>query len=150
MSTCVANTCRSYFAKKLPGPNGVPFYSLWSAFPDLHAGGGQMDEPLDVPSFGSRAAQSVPKSFPGFVCFPVKAAVEKLQGVKPFRVRGEECGKGTAPGGWLGGEPGERFRRYGCWVCLAVKMAPGISHRMRMLVPRNVAVGRESTHAGNT
>ena len=85
----------------------VPANSFWSAFPDLHAGGSNVNQPLHELGFGTRAAQGVPESFPGFMRFPVKALIEEVYGVEPMGIRGEECGKGLAPGGWLGGELGE-------------------------------------------
>jgi hypothetical protein len=140
---CVAQACRSGLAKKFPGPVGVPLDALWLAFPDLHACGGQMNEPLGEPGLGSRPAEGVPEALPGFVCFPVKAAVEELQSEEPAGILGEQCGKGEAPGGRFRRKTGEGFRRDGDSVRPAVEMPVGISDGMGMLVARNVAVRRE-------
>jgi hypothetical protein len=85
----------------------MPTHSFKPAFPDLHAGSSKVNQPLHKLGFGTRAAQGVPERFPGFMRFPVEALVEEFQGVAPLRNRGEECGKGLAPGGWLGGELSE-------------------------------------------
>jgi len=66
------------------------------------------------------------------------------------RVSSPNDGECTALGGWLSGKLAERFSCDRCWMYLTVEMPAGISDGMWMLVTRNVAVGRESTHAGNS
>jgi hypothetical protein len=68
----------------------MPTNSFWSAFPDLHAGGSKVNQPLHESRFGSRAAESMPESFPGFMRFPVKALVEEIEGVAPLGGRGKK------------------------------------------------------------
>jgi len=97
-----ANRCRFEVAKKFPGSLRMPSYSRRPALPDLHAGGSQMDEPLNEPGFGGRAAQGVPKAFPSLVSLPIKAPVEEIQGEAPFRGGGERGGQGMAPGHGIG------------------------------------------------
>lgn len=62
-----------------------------------------MNEPLDASGFWSRAAEGVPKVFPGFMRFPVIASIEEVEGVEPGRVGGKEGGKRVAPRGWIVG-----------------------------------------------
>ena len=109
-----------------------------------------MNQPLHELGFGSRAAQSVPESFPSLMRFPVKTLVEEFEGVEPLGSRGEACGESPAPGGWLGRQLGECFRWDGGWVCLPVEMPAGVGDGMGMLVARNVAVGGKWTHSGTT
>jgi hypothetical protein len=104
---CVTNTCRPEVAQERSGSLCVPANSFRPAFPDLHAGGSKVNQPLHELGFGTCAAQGVPERFPGFMRFPVEALVEEVEGVEPQGSRGEECGKCLAPGGWLGGELGE-------------------------------------------
>ena len=141
--TCVAKTCRIQIAKKLPGSCGVPSHSFWLAFADLHTSGGQIDETLDEPGFGRGSAQGVPEPFPGFMRFPVVPGIEESESVEPLGAFGENCGNSLATGGWISREPGARFGRQWRLRRMLVEMPPGVGHGMRMLVTRDVAVGRK-------
>lgn len=69
---------RLRFAKEFPGPLGVPADSHGLSLADFHTGRREVNEPLDELGLGSRPAEGVPESFPGFMSFPVKASVEEI------------------------------------------------------------------------
>jgi len=69
-----------------------------------------MNEPLDELGFGSRAAESVPETFPGFVRFPAKTLIEQVDRIKPLGISGEESGKGPAPGSRISRQAREHAR----------------------------------------
>ena len=64
----------------------MPENARWFSFAYFDGGGSKMNEPLDTPGFWSRAAEGVPKVFPGFIRFPVVARAKKVEGVEPGRV----------------------------------------------------------------
>jgi hypothetical protein len=70
----------------------VPGYAIGFALADLHGGGSEVDEPLNKSGFWSGPAEDVPKALPCLVRFPVPAAVEEVERVKPLRVGGERGG----------------------------------------------------------
>jgi hypothetical protein len=98
-----ANISRSALTKKFSGSLRVPRNTCRFSFADLDGSSGEVDEPLDASGFWSRSTKRVPEVLPGFMCFPVEASVEEVEGVEPGRVGGEEGGKGTATRVWIGG-----------------------------------------------
>jgi len=133
-AACADGIGRCGVAEQFPGPPGVPGDARGLSLPDLHGRGGEMDQSLDEPGLGTRAAQGVPEALPRFVGLPIETLVEEIQGVAPMGIRSEERGKGVASGrggGRQGGERRRRDRRLGGRMRAGVKVAGGVVHRVR-------------------
>jgi hypothetical protein len=139
-----ATTNRTDVTQEFSGPLRVTAYSFRAAFTDLHASGSKADEPLHKSGFRSGPTKSVPERFPNLVGFPIEPAIEKIQGVEPLRVGGEDCGKGSTPGCGLAWQSGEHVGRDRAIVaCAAMQMPTRVGHRVGQVVARNEAIGRK-------
>jgi len=141
----------SQVAQKLPGPLAVSAYTCGLPFADFDGGGSEVNQTLDETGFGSRPAEGVPEALPHFMSLPVETPAIEVDGVEPPGVSDERSGKGTAPRIERirqGIELGDGNRRLVGEILAGIEVADRMIHRVRQVVARNIAVGRERDGRG--